>query len=62
MASNQNVTNNKEGLNKLKYEVANSLNISLNNGYNGNLTTKEAGHIGGQMVKRMIEQAESSLK
>ena len=37
-----------------KWEVANSLNVNLKQGYNGDLTSREAGSIGGEMVKRMI--------
>lgn len=51
----------KEALNRMKYEVANSLGINLNQGYNGNLSTYEAGKIGGNMVKQMIHAAEQSL-
>jgi hypothetical protein len=52
---------NKEAktfLDNLKYEVANEQGINLKQGYNGNLTSKDAGHIGGQMVKRMIDMAQ----
>lgn len=51
----------KEALNRMKYEVANSLGIKLNEGYNGHLSTYETGKIGGNMVKRMIQAAEQSL-
>ncbi|NLU43033.1 MAG: alpha/beta-type small acid-soluble spore protein [Firmicutes bacterium] len=51
----------KEALNRMKYEVASSLGINLNPGYNGNLSTYEAGKIGGNMVKQMIHAAEQSL-
>lgn len=66
MAQNQNrnrveVPQAKEALNRMKYEVAGSLGINLNQGYNGNLTTYEAGKIGGNMVKQMIQAAEQSL-
>ena len=44
----------KEALNKFKTEVASSLNVNLKQGYNGDLTSREAGSIGGEMVKRMI--------
>lgn len=42
----------------MKYEVANQLGINLKQGYNGDLTSKEAGYIGGYMVKKMIEDVE----
>ncbi|HWR19258.1 MAG TPA: alpha/beta-type small acid-soluble spore protein [Clostridia bacterium] len=45
-----------------KWEVANSLNVNLKQGYNGDLTSREAGSIGGEMVKRMIAYAETNLK
>lgn len=51
----------KEALNRMKYEVANSLGINLNQGYNGHLSTYETGKIGGNMVKQMIQAAEQSL-
>lgn len=47
----------KDFLNKLKYEIASEQNINLKEGYNGDLTAKENGTVGGYMVKRMIEQA-----
>ena len=50
-----------EALNKFKYEVANEMGISLKEGYNGDLSSKDAGKIGGNMVKKMIQQAESQL-
>ena len=51
----------KEGLNNLKYEVAKEIGVNLKNGYNGDLTSKEAGYIGGNMVKKLIEKGEQSL-
>ena len=42
----------------LKYEIANELGINLKEGYNGELTSREAGYVGGNMVKRMIKQVE----
>ena len=46
----------KQKLSGFKTEVANSMNISLNQGYNGDISARDAGRIGGQMVKRMIEK------
>ncbi len=43
-----------------KYDVANSLNVPLKQGYNGELTSRQAGSIGGEMVKRMIQTIEQS--
>ncbi|MCX8074083.1 MAG: alpha/beta-type small acid-soluble spore protein [Clostridia bacterium] len=51
----------KAALDKFKYEVANEVGVNLKQGYNGDLTSKQAGSIGGQMVKKMIAQAESQL-
>jgi len=45
----------KSAMENMKYEVARELGVTLNKGYNGNLSSKDAGHIGGQMVRRMIE-------
>ena len=52
--SNQiNVPEARQAMYNMKHEVANELGITLNQGYNGNLTSKDAGHIGGNMVKNM---------
>jgi len=51
----------RQALNNMKYEVANQIGVNLQQGYNGYMTTREAGHIGGQMVKRMIEAQEKSM-
>ncbi|MBO5389601.1 MAG: alpha/beta-type small acid-soluble spore protein [Lachnospiraceae bacterium] len=51
-----------EAMNKFKYEVANELGVNLKDGYNGDLTAKEAGSIGGLMVKKMIEAQEKQMK
>ena len=52
----------KTKMDSFKTEVANSLNVNLKQGYNGDLTSKQAGSIGGQMVKKMVESYENSLK
>ncbi len=53
----------REALNKFKMEAAQEVGVNLNQeGYNGNLTSKQAGSIGGQMVKKMIESYENSMK
>jgi small acid-soluble spore protein D (minor alpha/beta-type SASP) len=54
--------NAKAALDKFKYEVANEIGVNLKQGYNGDLTSKQAGSIGGEMVKKMIAQAEGQLK
>ena len=51
----------KEKMNSMKSEVANSLNVNLKQGYNGDLTSREAGSIGGEMVKRMIAYAQNNM-
>ena len=51
----------KEQLNRMKFEIANEYGINLKQGYNGDLTAKQNGTIGGQMVKKLIEQAERSM-
>ena len=52
----------KEALNKFKYEVANEVGVNLKQGYNGDLSSRDAGKIGGQMVKKLIQQAENQMK
>ena len=52
----------KEALNKFKYEVASEVGVNLKNGYNGYLSSKDAGRIGGNMVKKLIQQAENNMK
>ena len=52
----------KGALNQMKYEIASELGINLKQGYNGDLTSKQAGSVGGQMVKKMIESYENSMK
>ena len=51
----------KQALNNMKYEIANELGINLKQGYNGDLPSRQAGYIGGYMVKRLIENAERSM-
>ncbi len=52
----------KDALNKFKYEVASEVGVNLKQGYNGDLSSKDAGRIGGQMVRKMIQQAENNMK
>ena len=56
-----NVPEARQAMANMKQEVANELGITLNKGYNGNLSSKDAGHIGGNMVKKMIEAQERSM-
>ena len=51
----------KQALNNMKYEIASELGINLKQGYNGDLPSRQAGYIGGYMVKRLIENAERSM-
>ena len=51
----------KGALNRFKFEVANELGVPLTDGYNGNLTSKQNGSVGGYMVKKMIEAQERSM-
>ena len=61
MASTNN--KNKAALNSIKMQAASEVGVPLkDNGYNGDLTSKQAGSIGGQMVKKMIESYEMSNK
>ena len=52
----------KEALNKFRYEVASEVGVNLKQGYNGDLSSRDAGRIGGQMVKKLIQQAENQMK
>lgn len=56
-----NWNNQNQNLQNMKYEIANELGVNLKQGYNGDLTAKEAGYVGGYMVKRMIEQVERDM-
>lgn len=49
-------------LDKFKYEVASEVGVTLNKGYNGDITAHNAGKIGGNMVKKLIAQAESTMR
>ncbi|MCI8991340.1 MAG: alpha/beta-type small acid-soluble spore protein [Eubacterium sp.] len=51
----------KSALNKFKYEVANELGVPLSDGYNGDLTSRQNGSVGGYMVKKMIEAQERQM-
>lgn len=57
-----NVPEAKAALDKFKMEAANEVGVTLKQGYNGDLTSKQAGSVGGQMVKKMIESYENNLK
>ena len=51
----------RAAMDQFKMEAANEVGVNLKNGYNGNLTSREAGSIGGQMVKKMIQSYENKL-
>ncbi len=66
MASNNNnnqlnVPEAREAMNQFKMQAANEVGVNLKQGYNGHLTSREAGSIGGQMVKKMVESYENSV-
>ena len=68
MSSNNNSSNNRinvpearEAMDQFKMQAANEVGVNLKNGYNGDLTSREAGSVGGQMVKKMIEAYEQNL-
>ena len=52
----------KKNLNQMKMEAAREVGVQLKEGYNGDLTAKQNGSVGGQMVKKMIAQYETNLK
>ena len=52
----------REALDKFKMEAASEVGVNLKQGYNGDLTSRQAGSVGGQMVKKMIEAYENGLK
>ena len=66
MASNNSskmeVPQAKEAMNRFKMEVANEIGVNLKEGYNGDLTSREAGSIGGEMVRQMIKKQEESMR
>lgn len=57
-----NVPQAKDALDNMKYEIARELGVNLKQGYNGDLTSRQAGSVGGQMVKKMIKSYEESMK
>ena len=65
MANNNNrisIPEARAAMNKFKMESANEVGVNLQQGYNGDLTSRQAGSVGGQMVKKMIEAYENSVK
>lgn len=60
-SSKTNTSNNKDAMDRFKMEVANELGVNLKSGYNGDLTSKQAGSIGGEMVRKMIKNQEQQM-
>ena len=56
-----NIPEARAALDNMKYEIANELGINLKQGDNGDLPSRQAGYIGGYMVKRLVEQAERQM-
>ena len=54
--------NAREAMNRFKMEAANEVGVNLKQGYNGDLTSKQAGSVGGQMVRKMIQAYENGLQ
>ncbi len=50
-----------DALDKFKYEVASEVGVNLKNGYNGDISSRDAGKIGGNMVRKLIQQAENHM-
>ena len=61
-SSKMEVPQAKEAMNRFKMEVANEIGVNLKDGYNGDLTSREAGSIGGEMVLQMIKKQEESMR
>ncbi|MBS5650597.1 alpha/beta-type small acid-soluble spore protein [bacterium 210917-DFI.7.65] len=57
-----NIPEARAAMDKFKMEAANEVGVDLKQGYNGHLTSREAGSVGGQMVKKMIEDYENKIK
>ena len=60
--SKVNIPEARAALDKFKMEAANEVGVTLKQGYNGDLTSRQAGSVGGQMVKKMVESYENSIK
>ena len=57
-----NVPEAREAMDRFKMQAAKEVGVNLTNGYNGHLTSREAGSVAGQMVKKMIESYENGMK
>ena len=62
MANKNIVPEAKDAMSKFKMEAASEVGVNLKQGYNGDLTSRQAGSVGGQMVKKMIQSYENTMK
>ena len=62
MANKNTVPEARQALDKFKMEAASEVGVNLKQGYNGDLTSRQAGSVGGQMVKKMIQKYENDMK
>lgn len=62
MAKSKSNPQARAALDKFKYEVANEIGVNLKQGYNGDLTSKQAGSVGGEMVKKLVAKAANDMK
>lgn len=60
-SNNINIPEAREAMDKFKMEAANEVGVNLKQGYNGDLSSREAGYVGGYMVKKMIEDYEKQM-
>ena len=60
-SNNKVVPEAMDALDKFKYEVASEVGVTLKDGYNGNISARDAGKIGGNMVRKLIQQAENQM-
>ena len=60
-SQSQMIPDAKPALDNMKFEIARELGINLKQGYNGDLSARENGYVGGYMVKRLIEKAEKNM-
>ncbi len=61
MANKNRNSRGNDAMNQMKYEVANEVGVNLQKGYNGDITSRDAGRVGGNMVKKMIQYAEDNM-
>ncbi len=61
MATKNRNSRGSDAMNRMKYEVASEVGVNLQKGYNGDLTSRDAGRVGGNMVKKMIQYAEDNM-